>query len=241
MPVDWTRDLRQAEKNIEGDFERKSIRGLITIGDKGKPLVALAEASPYLNQPGIEREIEIAARTTDAEAVAFDEELTATLDERIKNVFGVIEKAVTPPAPDGDGVKAAFAEATRQNVYSGIRRNIESLGLDALGREQAYLLADSPEARAAMETAPPLLVKTQDGVRWEPWVRPELILEARMGRAARKDPESVAALRALQSQRATHKHFVNVLRAAIRKSVPALVEIRLRDLDGRDVTPTAKK
>lgn len=55
------------------------------------------------------------------------------------------------------------------------------------------------------------------------------------GPDVRKDPKAVAALCALRAQRATHNHFVRVLR--ILTAVPLTsAQHRLRDLDGRDVT-----
>jgi hypothetical protein len=239
-----TAALEMAAPKIQGEGEQKAIREIISIGRKFEERWARIEVDPNLSEQGRKNALLGARQETESELATWTGQRIGTLDAAITSIAKAVDKEASPSLPadpsDSLGIKAALKESRKESRYAEIRRGLEDL--DPLEVEALYFGSVSEEVREALESAPPRIRRSRDGgVFAEPWLTSEQIARQRVGRAAASNPELVSQLRGLQETRSSFSHFAAVLASGLRRVVPTgSAEIRLRDLDGRDVTPAKK-
>jgi len=138
------------------------------------------------------------------------------LDGRIDSMRTSIRNVTMPPRPK-DSNEALLSELRQQEI----RRAFE--GTDALEAELLFL-SSSPEIRNALISGPPVVRRTPDGVRVEPFVRSELIDRVLMGEAeSAAGSEKVNELRELETLRGKFEALLTMFQAELSKQAPNVI------------------
>lgn len=144
------------------------------------------------------------------------EKMFSGLDGRIDSMRTSIRNVTMPPRPK-DSNEALLSELRQQEI----RRAFE--GTDALEAELLFL-SSSPEIRNALISGPPVVRRTPDGVRVEPFVRSELIDRVLMGEAeSAAGSEKVNELRELETLRGKFEALLTMFQAELSKQAPNVI------------------
>lgn len=117
-----------------------------------------------------------------------------------------------------DPVTRALDELKSEIRLAPLLRSMQ--GLDALERELAYRSLPD-EVRAQLESMPPIITKTKDGIGVEPLINPKAVREVQATRLEAQLPEETRRLLAeLEEEKATLEHAANLLLASAAEIAP---------------------
>lgn len=173
-------------------------------------------ADRFLTEPGKAAKVRPVLEATAAKIMkARDSRLDARRPD-IDAASAAIDKA------SGAMVPIDPSQAQRQQArHAEIRTNVRELGLDDLGFRAFYNVADD-EVAFAIESAPMMFRKTEDGIEVLPRISAERIAARRRSRALVVDPDAVARLDTLREEERTILHLASVALGELESAIASL-------------------
>jgi len=236
--------LDAVEGQLEGATQISVAREVRTIGEVFDSRRAKIEGDRNLSDEGKQNGL-VAARQEASSAVQtiLDRE-NAQIDYAEKSARTEIEKSLLPvePPDTGDhlGTRALGRQIEKTLRHDSIMRAF--VKEDAIQPEidSIYLNpSTAPEIRAALETAPPRVVRLNGQIALRPWVSEEMIGQQRIASAKGRASAAVERLEVLQGLRVDVNAITQGMLTNLKKAAPRGPNepVPLKDGDGRVMKP----